>query len=97
MKRICPPVPSNSSWRRGACSANFAPMRALLLLASLAVPATAWWLGSFTGLLIVVGACLALVAASFAFSTATEEAGESKKTRRAFGRSTTFLAGLGTH
>ena len=72
-------------------------MRALLLLASIAVPAIAWWLGSFTGFLIAVGACLAAVAASFVFSRAREEARESKQLQRAFGRSTTFLAGLRKH
>jgi len=72
-------------------------MRALLLLASIAVPAIAWWLGSFTGLLIAVGVCLAGVAASFAFSRSRVEARESKQMQRAFGRSTTFLAGLRKH
>jgi hypothetical protein len=72
----------------------FHPMRALLLLASIAVPATAWWLGSFTGLLIAVGVCFALAAAVFAFSRSGKEARESKEVQRAFGRSTTFLAGL---
>jgi hypothetical protein len=72
-------------------------MRILLLLASIAVPVTAWWLGSFTGLLIAVGACFAMSAAVFAFSMAGKEARESKQMRRASGRSTTFLAGLGKH
>jgi hypothetical protein len=75
----------------------FSCMRNLLLLASIAVPFTAWWLGSFTYLLIVIGTCLAVAAASFAFSRAGTEAGESKQLQRAFGRSTTFLAGLGKH
>ncbi|KWT82559.1 MULTISPECIES: hypothetical protein [unclassified Variovorax] len=72
-------------------------MRILLFLASIAVPVTAWWLGSFTGLLIATGACFVLVAASFAFSMAGKEARESKQMQRAFGRSTTFLAGLREH
>ena len=72
----------------------FPRMRALLLLASITVLATAWWLGSFTGLLIAIGACFALAAAVFAFSRASKEARESKEMQRAFGRSTTFLAGL---
>jgi len=72
-------------------------MRALLLLASIAVLATAWWLGSFTGLLIAIGVCFALAAATFAFSRARQEARESKQMQRAFGRSTTFLAGLRKH
>jgi len=73
----------------------FQRMRALLLLASVAVLATAWWLGSFTGLLIAIGVCFAFAAAIFAFSRAGKEARESKQMQRAFGRSTTFLAGLG--
>jgi len=72
-------------------------MRNLLLLASIAVPVTAWWLGSFTGLLIAISTCFALTAASFAFSRAGNEARESKQLQRAFGRSTTFLAGLREH
>ena len=73
----------------------FRHMRALLLLTSVAVLATAWWLGSFTGLLTAIGVCFALAAAVFAFSRAGKEARESKQMQRAFGRSTTFLAGLG--
>ncbi|WP_077000690.1 hypothetical protein [Variovorax sp. KK3] len=69
-------------------------MRALLLLASIAVPAAAWWLGSYTGLLIATGACLTAAAGTFILSRAREEARESKDMQRAFGRSTTFLAGL---
>lgn len=72
-------------------------MRILLLLASIAFPVTAWWLGSFTGLLIAIGACFVLAAASFALSRAGKEARESKQMQRAFGRSTTFLAGLRKH
>ncbi|MGK6310427.1 hypothetical protein [Variovorax sp. DT-64] len=72
-------------------------MRILLLLASIAVPVTAWWLGSFTGLLIAIGTCFVLAAATFAFSRAGKEARESKQLQRAFGRSTTFLAGLRKH
>jgi len=72
-------------------------MRAILLLASIAVLALAWWLGSFMGLLIVVGVCFVLAAATFAFSRAHKEARESKLMQRAFERSTTFLAGLRKH
>ena len=43
------------------------------------------------------GACFVLAAASFAFSRAGKEARESKQMQRAFGRSTTFLAGLRKH
>jgi hypothetical protein len=69
-------------------------MRAVLLLASIAILGLAWWLGSFVGMLIAVGVCFALAAASFAVSRARKEARESKEMQRAFGRSTTFLAGL---
>ena len=72
-------------------------MRILLFLASIAIPATAWWFGSFTGLFIAIGTCFLLTAATFAFSRAGKEARESKQIQRAFGRSTTFLAGLGKH
>ncbi|VTU34871.1 hypothetical protein H6CHR_04303 [Variovorax sp. PBL-H6] len=72
-------------------------MRILLLLVSIAIPVTAWWLGSFTGLLIAIGTCFVLAAASFAYSMASKEARESKQLQRAFGRSTTFLAGLRKH
>lgn len=84
--------------RRAPCYlSSMRTLLALLLLASLAIPGLAWWLGSFTGLLIAVGTCLALVTATFAFSRATQEARESKQMQRAFGRSTTFLAELGRH
>jgi uncharacterized membrane protein YesL len=72
-------------------------MRAILLFASIAMLGLAWWLGSFAGLLIAVGACFALAAAFFVFSRARTEARESKDMQRAFGRSTTFLAGLRKH
>ncbi|MBT2302306.1 hypothetical protein J7E70_17740 [Variovorax paradoxus] len=72
-------------------------MRAILLLASIVILGLAWWLGSFVGLMIAVGACFALAAASFVFSRARKEARESKDMQRAFGRSTTILAGLRRH
>ncbi|RST55524.1 hypothetical protein [Variovorax sp. MHTC-1] len=72
-------------------------MRTTLLLASIATLGLAWWLGSFAGLMIVVGACFALAAATFLFSRSRMEARESKDMQRAFGRSTTFLAGLRRH
>ncbi|WP_086920516.1 hypothetical protein [Variovorax sp. JS1663] len=71
-------------------------MRALLLLSSIAAPAIAWWLGSFTGLVIMEATCLALVAASFFFSMEMQEARESRQMQRAFGRGPAFPAtGLG--
>jgi hypothetical protein len=72
-------------------------MRAILLFASIAMLGLAWWLGSFAGLMIAIGICFALAAASFVFSRARKEARESKELQRAFGRSTTFLAGLRRH
>lgn len=72
-------------------------MRATLLFASIATLGLAWWLGSFVGLLVAIGASFALAAASFVFSRARKEARESKDMQRAFGRSTTFLAGLRRH
>ncbi|MBT2323396.1 hypothetical protein J7E62_13675 [Variovorax paradoxus] len=72
-------------------------MRALVLLLNIAVLALAWRLGSFLGLLIAAVLCFALVGLSFWFSMARKEARESKQMQRAFGRSTTFLAGLRKH
>ncbi|VTU26268.1 MULTISPECIES: hypothetical protein [unclassified Variovorax] len=69
-------------------------MRAIILLANIAVLAIAFWLASFTGLLIAGVLCFVLIAAVFALSMARTEARESRDMQRAMGRNTTFLAGL---
>ena len=69
-------------------------MRALILLANIAVIAVAIFLGSWTGLLVAAFLCFVLIAAFFVFSTEKTEALESKGLRRSMGRSTTFLGGL---
>jgi hypothetical protein len=69
-------------------------MRALVLFANIAVLAIAFWLASFTGLVIAAALCFVLIAAAFALSMAKTEARESRDMQRAMGRNTTFLAGL---
>jgi hypothetical protein len=69
-------------------------MRALILLGNLVVLALAYWLGSFTGLLIGIGVCMVLVVAAFGLSMARAEARESKAIKRAMGRNTTLMGKL---
>jgi hypothetical protein len=69
-------------------------MRAITLLASIGIVAVAFYLGSWTGLLIAVAVCVALVAGLFVLSTDKTESVESREMRKAMGRNTTFLAGL---
>jgi len=72
-------------------------MRALAFLANIGVIAVAYYFGSWTGLLIALAVCVALVAAFLVFSTDKTESKESRKMRKAMGRNTTFLAGLFEH
>lgn len=69
-------------------------MRAFILIVNIAALAAAYYLASLTGLLIVAGLCIVLIAGFFAFSMASTEARESRKMQRAMGRNTTFLAEL---
>ncbi len=72
-------------------------MRALAFLANIGVIAVAYYFGSWTGLLIALSVCAALVAAFLVFSTDKKESKESRKMRRAMGGNTTFLADLFEH
>jgi hypothetical protein len=69
-------------------------MRALAFLANIGVIAVCFYFGSWTGLLIALAVCAALVAAFLVLSTDRNESKESRKMRKAMGRNTTFLAGL---
>ncbi len=72
-------------------------MRAAILLVNVCVVALAYWLGSFTDLLIAGALCLVITAGVFALSMAKTEARESKDMQRRMGRNTTFLARLRDH
>jgi hypothetical protein len=69
-------------------------MRAIVLLTNIAVMAVAFWLASFTGLLIAAVLCFVLMGAVFALSMARTEARESRDMQRTMHRNTSFLAGL---
>jgi uncharacterized membrane protein YfcA len=73
-----------------ACKA----MRALAFLANIGIIAAAYYFGSWTGMFIALAVCVVLVVGFLVFSTDKTEAEESRKTRKAMGRNTTFLAGL---
>jgi Na+-translocating ferredoxin:NAD+ oxidoreductase RnfD subunit len=69
-------------------------MRALAFIANIGIIAAAYYFGSWTGMFIALAVCVVLVVGFLVFSTDKTEAEESRKTRKAMGRNTTFLAGL---